>query len=168
MNDAHIHLILVHIPIILVPVGLLILLLGMWRKKSDYINAALGLFLLSTITVIPAFLVGEGAEESVEHRPEVSENLIEDHEEKSERALWFTIGLGTLSLLALASERRGLSFSPIVLRGVVVVAVSSATLLAVAGQAGGRIRHPEAFSESGPGIDGVRAQSEGAAEEDDD
>jgi uncharacterized membrane protein len=149
MNGAHIHLILVHVPIILVPVGLLILLFGMWRKKSDIINTALCLFFVSTLAVIPAFLVGEGAEESVEDRPGVSENLIEEHEEKSELALWFTVGLGILSLAALVTERKKLPFSRAVLMSVVVAAFSSSLVLAIAGQAGGMIRHPEAFSEGG-------------------
>jgi uncharacterized membrane protein len=165
MNDAHIHLILVHIPIILVPVGLLILLLGMWRKKVDYINAALGLFLVSTIAVIPAFLAGDGAEESVEDRPGVSENLIEDHEEKSEVALWFTIGLGILSLTALVTEKRKIPLYPVVLKSVVIAAFLSATVLAIAGQAGGKIRHPEAFSNSSR-VEGSRAEGENEYGED--
>jgi hypothetical protein len=120
----------------------------MWRKKVDYVNAALGLFLISTITIIPAFLVGDGAEESVEDRPGVSENLIEDHEDKSEVALWFTIGLGILSLTAILAEKRKFSNYSVVLKSVAIAALSSATVLAIAGQAGGKIRHPEAFSTS--------------------
>jgi hypothetical protein len=105
--------------------------------------------------------MGDGAEESVEELAGISENLIEDHEEKSEIALWFTIGLGILSLSAFASEKKKLSLYPVVLRSVVVAAFSSATLLAIAGQAGGMIRHPEAFPNSSTiGEHGVESKSE--------
>jgi uncharacterized membrane protein len=100
MNQAHLHLLLNHLPILGTLFGLLILAGGFLLKNDTVKRTALGIFVLSAILAIPAYLTGEGAEEVVEGLPGVTENLIEAHEDMANIFLWM---VGALGLIALAT-----------------------------------------------------------------
>ncbi len=72
MNQAHFHLILNHLPILGILFGLIILTGGFLTKNAAVKRTALGMFVLSAIFAIPAYLTGEGAEEVVENLPGVN------------------------------------------------------------------------------------------------
>lgn len=172
MNSAHLHLILVHVPIVLVPIGLLILAFGHWRKDRSTTQVAYFLFIIAAIFVIPAFLLGEGAEEAVEHLSGVSEDLIEEHEEAADFALWLTIGLGVLSLGGAFFAQKG---SPLLRSTTVTTMVLSIVTIGAlvnTAQRGGMIRHPEAYdkgvqSESSDGSGDVKLRHQEEKDDDD-
>ena len=58
MNQAHLHLLLNHLPILGALFGLLILAGGFLLKYDTVKRTALGLFVLSAILAIPAYLTG--------------------------------------------------------------------------------------------------------------
>lgn len=105
MNAAHLHLILVHIPVVLLPTATLLLCVALWRNQQVITQTALSLFVVASFVCIPAFLIGEDAEELVEDRPGVVEDTIEEHEEAAETALWFTVAAGSIALLALLTRK---------------------------------------------------------------
>lgn len=145
MNAAHLHLILVHIPIVLVPTAILLLVIALWRKQPIIANTALSLCIVASIVCVPAFLLGEGAEELVEDQPGVVENTIEEHEESADLSLWLTVALGSVALFSLATKRPLPALQPVTLKTLVVLgAVASASLSYTAFE-GGKIRHPEAY-----------------------
>lgn len=146
MNQAHLHLMLVHIPIVLVPVGMLILGFGLWRGNRVVSNVALSVFLLAFAGAVPAFLLGEGAEEIVEDVQGVNEDIIESHEEAAEVALWMTVALGALSAFGLVADRRGLATARLPLTAALGLSLLTSASLGYAAQQGGMIRHPEAFA----------------------
>lgn len=145
MNAAHLHIVLVHFPVILVPVGALLLAFAIWRSNITLQTTAYCFFLGGAIIGGAAFLLGEDAEEIVEHLSGVMESTIEAHEEASEFAIWFTISLGILSVVALIGDR----LRPILARDLqfplMALALATAATLGYAAQLGGMIRHPEAF-----------------------
>ncbi len=146
MNAPHLHLLLVHIPIVLVPTGLLMLLFAIYFKHEVVRRVALVLFTAAAMVTIPTFLIGEEAEEAIEDLPGISERTMHDHEEAAEVALWLTVILGALSGLTLIGTRTPKlevmgRLTPVIL----VVAVASTAALAFTGNQGGKIRHPEAL-----------------------
>jgi uncharacterized membrane protein len=83
MNDAHLHLVFNHFPIIVPIVGILILIVGLFVKSDSVIRTAFGIFILGALMTFPAMYTGEGAEEIAEKLPDVTDAIIEAHEEKS-------------------------------------------------------------------------------------
>ena len=150
MNAAHLHLLLVHIPVVVVPLGCIVLLYGVRRDSLPITRTALTILLVASLIAIPTFLSGGEAEEIVEHLPGISEHLIEEHEEAADIALWLTLGVGVLSLLSLLAIRTGAALERALLRATLLLSCISSAALAYTANEGGRIRHPEAFSTEQP------------------
>lgn len=151
MNAAHLHIVLVHFPVILVPLGALLLTLGIWRNNQTLRTTAYCFFVGGALIGGPAFLLGEDAEELVEHLAGVIESNIEAHEEASEIAIWLTSALGVFSIVALLADRLRPAFARRFPVPLVALALVSAATLGYAAQLGGMIRHPEAFDAPGVG-----------------
>ncbi len=151
MNAAHLHIVLVHFPVILVPLGALLLTLGIWRNNSTLRATAYGFFVGGAAIGGPAYLFGEDAEELVEHLAGVLESTIEAHETASEFAIWLTSALGVFSVVALIADQRRPLFARKFPLPLVALALVTAVTLGYAAQLGGMIRHPEAFAAPAPG-----------------
>jgi len=153
MNAAHLHIILVHIPVVIVPLGAAILAVGLARRNGAVSNTALSILLLAAVVAVPAFLLGEGAEEIVEHLPGVSESTIEAHEEAADVAFWVTVASGLLSLTSLVACQLRLAWARRATILALPVSVAAASLLSYAAFQGGKIRHPEAYSPTSGGTE---------------
>ena len=143
MNAAHLHLLVNHLPVILPPLGLLLLLCAKLRKSDDLHQAALGVFVLGALLAVPAYYSGEPAEERVENLPGVAKFLIHEHEESAE---WAAVTIGILGVLAapaliLRARRRRVP-APLG-AAVIVAALLTAVVMGRTAQLGGRIHHPE-------------------------
>ena len=145
MNEAHLHLLLNHFPIIGTLFGVLFLAYGLFAKNKSLLHAGLFVLFLMALLAIPTQLSGEGAEEAVE-RLGVDHDIIHEHEEAAELAIWFMVGLGLLSLATLLISRRT-SGRDTVLRGLyvatLVLSVVVFVMMARVGNLGGEIRHTE-------------------------
>jgi len=150
VNPAHLHITLVHIPVVIVPLGFAILLLAWLRRSGSLSQVALSLLVVATVAAVPAFLLGEGAEEIVENQPGVSESVIEEHEEAADVAFWCTVVTGVVSVVALFGLRRQASWQPAIAKLSLALALAASCTLGFAAQQGGKIRHPEAFPPSSP------------------
>ncbi|MBX7144779.1 MAG: hypothetical protein K1X79_10040 [Oligoflexia bacterium] len=146
MNSAHIHLMLVHLPVVLIPLAALLLGWGIWRSSSSVRKTAVAIAVLGSVCSIPAFLAGEGAEDLVEDRPGVSERVIEQHEEVAEVAFWLSLVLLAAALTSVALEARSHSLTARAYSTSLALAIVCSVTLAYAANLGGRIRHPEAFA----------------------
>lgn len=143
MNDAHLHLLVNHIPVLGAVFAFLLGAYGLVRRQPEVVRAALlGLVLVGVGSVV-AMQTGERAEEMVEDLAGISEARIHEHEEAAEVANYAAIALGLLALGVLIWRRRqpdvGLAPAGVVLVGALVVIV----LMARAASLGGEIRHPE-------------------------
>ena len=67
MNQAHYHLLVNHLPIIIPIIGFLVMLGGIIFKSNDIKKAAFLIFVLGAICTFPAAATGDGAEEIVEN-----------------------------------------------------------------------------------------------------
>ncbi|NND35392.1 MAG: hypothetical protein HKN76_22585 [Saprospiraceae bacterium] len=143
MDAAHLHLILNHFPILGTLFGIGLLAHGILAKNTSTQNAGLMLFLIIALISIPAFLTGEGAEETVEHLPGVSENLINIHEEWAEKAVWLMGFLGLLSASNLFFFIKKRPVAKALTLTTLVVALVTFGMMAQVGNLGGQIRHTE-------------------------
>jgi uncharacterized membrane protein len=143
MNQAHLHLILNHLPILGSLFAFVLLGFGLLRKNEVLTRAGLVAVLAAAILCLPAQLTGEGAEETIEHLPGISRHRIHEHEEAAEAGfitLEITGALALFGLLLLGRRSpKGTLVAGLALAGAAV----SFGLLARAGNLGGEISHPE-------------------------
>lgn len=143
MNDAHLHLVFNHFPIIIPIIGLLVMVTGFVFKSEVIKKTALGLFILGALFTLPAFGTGEDAEEVIENLPGIEEKYIEAHEEAAETFAYLSYGLGFLSLFGFWANWKGKSYSNLLSVIVVLFAVVVLFFARETGTTGGEIRHPE-------------------------
>jgi uncharacterized membrane protein len=143
MNGAHIHLMLNHLPIVGMVFATLTLIAGFLLKNTTVKQTALGLFVLTAITAIPAYISGEGAEEVVEGIAGVSHEDIHHHEDEGKVFLILCIVTGVLALATFWLERRKNEISRWTYLGVLLAAAASLLMGQKTGTSGGEIRHTE-------------------------
>lgn len=166
MNQAHLHLLLNHLPILGVLFGLLILAGGFFLKNNTIKRTALGMFALSAILAIPAYLTGEGAEEVVENLPGVSENLMEAHEDLANIFLWVVGALGVLSLATFFADLKSKSVASSLYVLTFIASLGTMVFAQQVGTSGGEIRHSEI--RSGAAEAGIQNTENGGGKEDGD
>lgn len=171
MLATHVHLILNHIPILLVPLAGVILALGYKKANPTLRKVAYGLLMLAAAVSIPVFLTGEPAEDVVENLPQISESIIEEHEEAAETAYIATLATGAFALLGFALFLRRPGTELHVAKVVMALSLVGSGLLFYTGNLGGQIRHSEIRSDatsSGPtSIDLSNAEEDEDGEDDD-
>lgn len=168
MNNAHLHLVVNHLPIIFPIVGVIILLIGFFTKSEVSKRNAYIIFILGALASVAAMATGEGAEEAVENIQGVSEGLIKTHEEAAELFAGLTYLLGGISALSLFSSYKNFSFNKFLPFVTLIIAAASLYFAQEAGRTGGEIRHTEIRSgatvqngeKSGQGEQGESAEHE--------
>lgn len=147
MNPIFFHLTIVHIPILFVPVGVLLLYLAIKKNNPTLKSVALGMFIASTIFVVPAYLSGERSEDDVKKIVSVDKHDIHEHEEVAEITLWLVVALGVLSIGQVFIDKFKREISHKLTIPLFIVGVICAAFLAKTAWEGGKIRHPEAHSQ---------------------
>ena len=142
MNQAHLHMVFNHFPIIGLFFGIGILAFGIIKKQTILVNTAYVIFIFCMIMAKATMMTGEGAEEIVEELG-ISHDIIHDHEELAETFMKVLYGLGILSILGLVVNLKKHSKAAIVSYVVLVLAIGSAILSKNVGTSGGEIRHTE-------------------------
>lgn len=143
MNDAHLHLALNHLPIIIPFVAVLVLIGGIVFKSEIIKRTALLIFVLGAICTLPAFATGEGAEEVVEELQGIDHHYIHEHEEAAETFALLSYALGLLAIVGLWANLKKKNFSNLI---AIVVLLFSGVVLFFAkqtGTTGGEVRHTE-------------------------
>ena len=143
MNQAHWHLVLNHFPIIGTIFSLTLMIIGIFLKKSDIKNVALGAFVLTGILAIPAYLTGEGAEHIVEAAGKNVDAFIEIHEDLGVIALWACIITAVLAAITFFLEAKKLSISNVFLYITLATSLANLVVLKKVGTSGGEIMHTE-------------------------
>ena len=141
-NDAHLHLLLNHLPIIGALISALLLACGLAAKSKDLTRAALALTVLFAVVTYPAAGSGDEAKEVIEEMAGISEDRIEEHEERAEKAVIAMYVSGAVALLGLALGMRG-EVPRWAAALCLVLLLATSGLMGWTGKAGGEIRHPE-------------------------
>ena len=85
MNEAHLHMVVNHFPIIGILLGFGVLVAGIVLKNDSVKNTAYCLFIVGAVFAAISMATGEGAEEMVEDMPSVGKHIIHEHEEMAEK-----------------------------------------------------------------------------------
>jgi uncharacterized membrane protein len=143
MNDAHLHLIFNHFPIVIPIIGFLVMITAFIIRSEILKRAAFALFVFGALSTLPAFGTGEDAEEVIENLPGIEESYIEEHEEAAETFAYLSYGLGVLSLIGLWANWKQKSLANSISIAVLLLAIVVLFFAKEAGTTGGEIRHPE-------------------------
>jgi uncharacterized membrane protein len=163
MNDAHLHMVVNHFPIIGIILGFGILVTGIFLKNNSVKNTAYCLFIVGAIFAAVSMATGEGAEEIAENLPSVTDQIIEKHEELAEKLAIVLYALGVISIIGLFLNYKNHSKAIFVAYLAVLVAIAGIFLGKQTGTSGGEIRHTEIRTNAPQ----VNATMENENEEDD-
>ncbi|MCB9760982.1 MAG: DUF2029 domain-containing protein [Alphaproteobacteria bacterium] len=146
MNDAELHLVVNHVPVIgaLLSVPLLLLTLLSRRQGRGVLRASVLVMVLTGVGAVAAQLTGEPAEEYVEDLPGTYEHAIHEHEENAELATILAVLTALLGLGAVVVAERRELVPPILVGAMLAGSTVTAGAMALTGSVGGEIRHPEA------------------------
>ena len=143
MNDAHLHMVVNHFPIIGTILGLGILVAGIILKNNAVKSTAYGLFVVAAVFAAFSMGTGEGAEEIAEKLPSVTDQVIHEHEEMAEKLALVLYALGLVSLIGLYLNFKNHAKANLISYLVVVISVVGVFLAQQTGTTGGEIRHTE-------------------------
>jgi uncharacterized membrane protein len=160
MNDAHLHMVVNHFPIIGTIFGFGILIVGLVLKNKTLINTSYVLFIVAAIFGAFSMGTGEGAEELVEDMPNIGKQIIHEHEELAEKLAILLYVLGGLSLIGLYLNFKNNAKAKLLSFLILGIATAGLFLVQKVGTSGGEIRHTEIRANANTMVNGSVKQSE--------
>ena len=161
MNDAHLHMVVNHFPIIGTIFGFGILIVGLFLKNKTLQNTSYALFIVAAIFGAISMGTGEGAEELVEDMPNIGKQIIHEHEELAEKLAVLLYVLGGLSLVGMYLNFKNHSKAKLLSFLILGIATAGLLLVQKVGTSGGEIRHTEIRANFlGKNSEGTAKQSE--------
>lgn len=143
MTQAHIHLMINHLPIFGSIIGAFILMYGTWTKSSSTKSASYFVLIASALGAVTAYLTGEGAEDTVKNIIGVAKTSIDAHEDFAIFALISCIILGLSAIIGLFLAAKKQESSDKYANVVLIIALLTFLITARTGYLGGQIRHTE-------------------------
>jgi uncharacterized membrane protein len=143
MNDAHLHLMVNHFPIVGVVFGFGILISGLYFRNNGIKNTAYSVFIVAAIAAFLSMYTGEGAEELVEDMPNIGLQIIHEHEEYAEKLALILYALGLLSIYGFYLNVKTHTRARLVSIIVLVIAGIAFIFALKTGKSGGEVRHTE-------------------------
>ena len=147
MNDAHLHLLVNHFPIIGIIFGFGILIAGILFKNNAVKNVSYVIFIVTAILALISMSTGEDAEDLVEDLvedlPNVGKQIIHEHEEFAEKLALVLYVLGAVSLFGLYANIKNHSKAKLTSYLALIIAIVGVVLAKSVGTSGGEIRHTE-------------------------
>lgn len=143
MNNAHLHLIVNHLPITFVILGLIVMVCGFLFKSDIVKRIAYIVFILGSLFGFAAFYTGEGAKKLLDGVKGIDGRFITIHEETALAFLAFIYILGTLSLIGLWANWQKKSFSKIIAFVIIGYLFIVLYYAIQTGTTGAEIRHSE-------------------------
>ena len=160
MNDAHLHMVVNHFPIIGIILGFGVLIAGMLLKNNSVKNTAYCLFIVGAIFAFASMATGEGAEEMVEDMPSVGKQIIHEHEEMAEKLAIVLYLLGVVSIAGLYTNIKKHAQAKLVSFLALTIAAVGIFLGKQTGTTGGEVRHTEIRENAGTKTDATPTADE--------
>ena len=148
MNDAHLHLLVNHLPIIFPLVGILILIIGFLSKSEAVKRTSYIIFIIGAITAFLSMYTGEGAEHIIKKLDSNARNFIHPHEEVADLLAITSYILAAFSLISLWASFKNKSFAKIASIVTLLFAAVVFFYATKTGTTGGEIKHTEIRSDA--------------------
>src|SRR5262245_40397642 len=132
MNVLHLHLLFNHFPTVGNVIGLGLFLFAILGKNDELKRVSLGVFFVIALLTLPAYMSGNGAVEVVQGNPEVSQALIDRHQDVALTGLLFMQITGALAWFALWKYRRTSSLANWNVMAVLLLSILTLGLMAQA------------------------------------
>jgi hypothetical protein len=136
---AHLHLALGHVPIMAILFGLGWLAFGVWRESRDIQKAALAMFVVAAVVIVPLYFAGGSAAGVIKGLPGFSDRLLEQHQAAAGVTLAGCLVLGIAALAGLLLYRgRAVAnwFNLLLLAGALVAGSLAIWTASLGGQVG--------------------------------
>ena len=146
-NDAHIHLMVNHLPIFGAVFAILILLLGVIRKNQPIIGLALFFLVLCAGFAWLADSTGGKANQYLKQHKMVEKGVVKEHEQAADWAKYLIYATALLALIALCFKK--MRSKTWLLAIIIVIGGMGAAAMVVTGLHGGKIMHKEARDNAG-------------------
>ncbi len=143
MNEAHLHMVVNHFPIIGTILAIGILIAGVVLKNNTVRNTSYFIFIIAAIFGGLSMGTGEGAEGIVKDMPTVGWEIIHEHEELAEKLAILLYVLGALSAVALYLDFKKNAKEKLVSFFILGIGIISLFIVQKVGTSGGEIRHTE-------------------------
>jgi hypothetical protein len=143
LSQAHLHLMINHIPVIGSGVVLLFMIAGLLRKSRDLTLTAMMLGVLVAVSAPIVKETGEGAEDQVKKSAWFHDSLLEEHEERADKATVVLVLAGVIGAVGVFLSRGGRPEKPVISYAFTAFLAAAAGLMAWTALAGGAIRHDE-------------------------
>ncbi len=143
MNEAHLHMIVNHFPIVGPILGLLVLIGGIFFKNIPIKNTAYFLFIIAAIFAVFSMSTGEGAEKLLKEIPDFNKHLVHEHEELAEKLAIVLYLLGAVSVFGLITNIKNHPKATFFSYAIAVIALVAILFSTKVGTSGGEIRHTE-------------------------
>lgn len=144
MDAVHLHLIVNHVPVIVIVLSALVLIWALYSGKAEYRNLAFIGMIIAALFVVVTFQSGENAEDIAEAYSWFDHDVLENHEHAAETARWIVLVTGMFGIAGLtyfkSEDRKG--FKPFLMI-TLIVSLTAAAYLIYTGYLGGMIRHDE-------------------------
>ena len=144
MNYPHLHLMMNHAPVIGAVVAILLLAWALVKRRRDMIRLALAVTLLTGLSTYPAFFTGDEAHEQLEKVQGFDDDMVEEHEEAADWALYAMLAAAAVAAAGLWVSRKDREVPRWAGLLTMVVLLWAFSVLARTAYLGGMIRHPEA------------------------
>ena len=143
MNDAHLHMVVNHFPIIGTILAIGILIAGLILKNTTLKNTSYFLFIIAAVFGALSMGTGEAAEKLVKDMPTIGWEIIHEHEEIAEKLALLLYVLGLLSVVALYLNYKKNTKEKLVSFFILGIGIASLFVVQKVGTSGGEIRHTE-------------------------
>lgn len=143
MNDADLHMVVNHFPIIGLIFGTGILVVGIVLKNKSVQNTAFIVLVIAAVFGFVSMATGEGAEEIVEDLPNVGHKIIHEHEELAEKFVLFLYVTGVLALISLFLNLKNNTKAKYLIYTTLGASILTCVFAQSVGTSGGEIRHTE-------------------------
>lgn len=148
MNDAHLHLVVNHFPIVGVVLGFGTLLTGLILKNNTVKNVSYGLFIVTALLAFASVSTGGDAVGMVKNMPDVTKPIIQEHAELAEKFAFVLYFLALVAIVGLYSNIKNVSMAKWISFVALIVAGIAVYISKDVGNTGGEVRHTEIRSDS--------------------
>jgi len=143
MNNAHLHLLLNHFPIVGNVLSILLLIWALIRNKKELMQLALAFSVVVGFFGYLADFTGDGAKEQVWNMEGFSKMAIHDHIQAADASLNFLYATSVAAIIAYYLIWKNKKAAKLFIYLTLILSLVSAFFLYRTGYLGGLIRHPE-------------------------
>jgi len=148
MNGAHYHLLVNHVSLFALIIGTAALIVSMYRKSTDLRTLAVVLFVIAGAFGWIAHETGHKAYDIVKDLPGVVEDMIDEHDEAADYALYAGYIIAGLAIVSEVARRYKPKWTKALQWVLLLTAIWGTSVYMRVAYLGGLIRHSEIRSEA--------------------